>query len=433
MLALLRRPWTWGALLLVIVIVVVVILATGCGDDEAESVIGDIQRSPDTPIVIPADEPIIVGVSAALTGPTETLGIDILDAVVVGVERWKAENGSTILGHAIEVHAEDDGCFEADITARAAGHLLSGEDGHQLLPGLVGVIGPACSDGAERAIPIYAQAGVVMISGTATRTDLAPDQPEPKFFFRTAFTNANEGAEQARYVIARLDGETVYVIDDGTLFSEDLADAAQTGLEERGRTVTRESIDVRAVDFSALAGLIAGDSPDVVIFEGFNPGAALLYRQLRDAGYSGPFIGSDAAVSSDFIEPLGPLAEGAVFGGCSLALPNDQGEIDSRLKEFLADYVEIIGHEPDIAFPGQLADAVTILLDALAQVAQEQPDGSLVIQPLELRDAVSTPELLVGLSGAIAFDENGDRVGQAEGVGLAVCKVGGGRFIRIEY
>ncbi|MCH8890024.1 MAG: branched-chain amino acid ABC transporter substrate-binding protein, partial [Myxococcales bacterium] len=250
-----------------------------------------------------------------LSGPTETLGIDILDAVVVGVERWKAENGSTILGHAIEVHAEDDGCFEADITARAAGHLLSGEDGHQLLPGLVGVIGPACSDGAERAIPIYAQAGVVMISGTATRTDLAPDQPEPKFFFRTAFTNANEGAEQARYVIARLDGETVYVIDDGTLFSEDLADAAQTELEESGRTVTRESIDVRAFDFSALAGLIAGDSPDVVIFEGFNPGAALLYRQLRDAGYSGPFIGSDAAVSSDFIEPLGPLAEGAVRGG----------------------------------------------------------------------------------------------------------------------
>ena len=123
MLALLRRPWTWAVLLGLVVIVVIVVVAASGGDDEAESAITDIERSPDTPIVIPAGEPIVVGVSAGLTGPTETLGNDGLDAVVVGVELWKAANDDTIGGHEIEVHAEDDGCFEADITARAAGHL----------------------------------------------------------------------------------------------------------------------------------------------------------------------------------------------------------------------------------------------------------------------------------------------------------------------
>ncbi len=270
----------------------------------------------------------------------------------------------------------------------------------------------------------YAEAGIVMISGSATRTDLTLNQPESNFFFRTAYTNANEGQLQARYVIARLDADTTYVIDDSELYGTDLASSVQQALRLSGRQVTRESIERKTADFSELAGRIAADNPDVVIFAGFNPEAALLYRQLRDAGYTGPFISDDGAVSEpDFIAPLGELSEGALFAGCSLTLP----------EEFLADYVKIIGHEPETAFPAQVADAVTILLDALAQVAEEGEAGSLVINPLELRDAVSTPELVFGVSGAIAFDENGDRVGQGEAVGLTMCEVEGGEFVNFDF
>ncbi len=125
---------------------------------------------------------------------------------------------------------------------------------------------------------------------------------------------------------------------------------------------------------------------------------------------------------SDFIEPLGELAEGAVFAGCSLTLP----------EEFLSNYVSIIGSEPETPFPAQLVDAVTVLLDAVAQVAEEQADGSLVIDPLELRAAVAEAEL-AGVSGAVAFDENGDRVGEGAAVGLQMCRVDGGRFVNFDF
>jgi branched-chain amino acid transport system substrate-binding protein len=391
------------------------LMAGACGEEEEEEGAGVITRDPQTPVVVAAGEPIIVGVSAALTGPTKMQGTESRDAAVVGVERWKEANGDQIKGHDIEVRAADDGCFEADITALAAERLLGVE-------GLVGVIGPMCSDGAAAVIPTYAEAGVVMISGSATRTDLTLNQPESKFFFRTAYTNAGEGDLQARYVITGLEAATAYVIDDSEAYGEDLADAAQEALEESGHAVTRGSIVPGAVDFSDLAGRIASDSPDVVIFEGFNPEGAHLFRQLRDAGYSGPFVGSDGTLSApDFIEPLGELAEGVVFAGCSLTLPED----------FLADYVEIIGGEPTTAFPAQYADAATILLDAVAEVAVEQADGSLVIYPLELRDAVSTPKLLAGVSGTIAFDENGDRLAQS--TGLVMCKVEGGQFVNFSF
>ena len=178
-----------------------------------------------------------------------------------------------------------------------------------------------------------------------------------------------------------------------------------------------------SADFSELAGRITDDNPDVVIFEGFNPEGALLYRQLRDAGYGGPFVSGDGVASvPDFIHPLGEQAEGVVFAGCMPTLPED----------FLADYIEIHGQAPTTAFAGHMADAVCILLDAVAQVAVEE-NGSLVVDPMELRGAVSNPRLLFGISGIIAFDENGDRVGNAETIGLEMCEVKNGEFIPLSF
>ena len=429
MLALLRSPWTWAVLLGIVVIVVIVLVTSGGGDDEAVSAITDIERSPDVPIVIPAGEPIVIGVSGPLSGPTETFGIEGRQAAAVGVELWKAANGDTIDtwssgGHAIEIHAEDDGCFDADITLRAAGHLLYGRDDHRPLPGLVGIIGPTCSDGASRVVAVYAQAGIVMISGSATRSDLTTSQTSPEFFFRTAYSNSQEAALQARYVINELGANTAYVIDDNERYGTDLANSLQARLRGGGVEVTRESINVAEdVDFSDLAGRVTSDNPDVVVFAGFNPEGALIYRQLRDAGYGGTFLSGDGVVSvSDFIEPLGELAEGVVFAGCSLTLP----------EEFLSDYVRIIGSEPETPFPAQFVDAVTVLLDAVAQVAEEQADGSLLIDPLALRAAVATAEL-PGVSGAVAFDENGDRVGEGAEVGLQMCRVEGGRLVNFDF
>jgi len=74
--------------------------------------------------------------------------------------------------------------------------------------------------------------------------------------------------------------------------------------------VRRETIQRGAVDFSTWPG-DRRRQPGFVGFDGFNPEAALFYRQLRDAGYRGLFGGGDAAASvATFILPVGePLAE----------------------------------------------------------------------------------------------------------------------------
>ena len=224
---------------------------------------------------------------------------------------------------------------------------------------------------------------------------------------------------------------TAYLIDDGESYGQDLAEAARRTLESNGVAVTRESIRRGDVDFSGLAKRIATANPGFVGFAGFNPEAALLYRQLRDAGYSGPFGAGDAAASVlTFVDPVGAqAAEGVYFVGCSPSLPDD----------FRSDYKKIHGSEPQAsAFTAQYADATTILLDAVAQVAEEQGDGSLRIDPARLRDAVRATNREDGVSGHLAFDEYGDRTSsasdlteQAQDLGLAACQVHDGKLVQL--
>ena len=377
-------------------LIVLSLAMAACGDDadDTNGGNGGITRGPETPIIIAADEPIIIGISTALTGgPVGVRGAEYRDAAVTAIDRWKRANGSQIGGHDIEVRAEDDGCSASGVTEVAAERLLG-------LAGLVGVIGPQCSGGSAAVIPTYAEAGVVMISGSATTTGLTLDQPEGDFFFRTAYRNDLEGTLIGLFLIAY---ERAYLIDDGGTYAEDLASNAQEIAEEGGVSVTRESIAVGTVDFSELAARITAAAPDFVGFTGFNPEAALLYRQLRDAGYDGLFGAGDGAASqTGFVEPVGAAAEGVLFAGCTFPLSAD----------FLAEFDKLHGYEPTAAFPAQYADAATILLNAVAQVAEEQADGSLVIDPIKLRDEVRSTALTAedALSGTIAFDENGDRV-----------------------
>lgn len=398
--------------------------ACGGGADKAAVEPPPIERGPDIPIVVAAEAPIVVGVSSALTGPVGARGSEYRDAAILAVNRWKETNGDQIAGHEIVVQAEDDGCTEADITVGAANRLLA-------RGGLVGVVGPQCSAGAEAAIPVYNAAGVVAISGSATRTNLTVNQPESRFFFRTAFRNQFEGALTGQFIAEDLEARSVLIVDDGEPYGTDLAMSVAGELTERAVDVQVVSVRQGQADFGTLAARIARIKPDFVGFAGFNPEAALFYRQLRDAGYAGPFGAGDAAASErDFVAPVGAgLAEGVYFAGCSLVLPED----------FVADFHDLSGQAPAAAFVAHYADAATILLRAVVAVVEPQADGSLSIDPAALRDAVRATDLGAGgFSGHVRFDQLGDRTSAATDIdkrsldlGLAGCQVKSGQLVQI--
>jgi branched-chain amino acid transport system substrate-binding protein len=419
----LRQSRAWR---LVALVALMAALVAGCGDDgEDEAAPPETVNGTDArgPIVVEPGQPIIVGVSSALTGPVGERGTEYRDAVILGVRRWREANGDTILDHPVEVYSEDDGCTEADQTAVAARRLIA-------TPGLVGVLGPQCSAGAAAVLPAYAQARVIAISGSATATALTIGQAGGGFFFRTAFRNDLQGNVVGDFVAETLRAQRVFLVDNGETYGQDLASTTERFLADNGIAVTRSTAPQGTVDFSELAREIAGAKPDAVGYAGFNPDAALFYRQLRDVGYAGAFGAFDAAASvREFVAPLGEIAEGVYFAGCAIELPED----------FRTAFAEVHGSEPAASFNGQYADATRVLLDAVAATAEPRADGGLEIDRAQLRDAVRGIAIADGLTGAIRFDANGDRASrssdpgeQADDLGLVGCRVDDGQLVQIE-
>ena len=399
-------------------IALIVLMAVLGGSDEAEifEPPESVSRAPDAALIIPAGEPIVLGFSGPLTGPLTTGNFDA-DAAIAGVLRWKELNGDLIHGHPVDLVGEDDGGTEEDVAIVAATLLLE-------RPRLVAIVGPSFSAAAEATIETYARAGVVMISGSATATGLTLSQPQPTFFFRTAFTNADQGPLQGDLLIERIGVGTAFIIDDGEAYGLDLADSAQAHLTAAGWDVQRDSIAPNTVDFTELVGRVISAGSEAVVFEGFNPEGALLLAQLRDAGYEGLFVAGDGVASERaFLQVLGDTAEGALLTGCPQELPTDF----QRLWQAGGG-----GDAPVSSLLSNTADAAYVLMDAVARVAVPQTDGTLVIDPLALRAAIAETDIVGWASGQrVVFDDRGDRGGDAQEAGLIPCEVRDGRFVEV--
>jgi branched-chain amino acid transport system substrate-binding protein len=359
-------------------------------------------------IVIRRGQPIKIAVSAALSGDQSNLGTDIAGAAELAL----ATGAGTIRGHAVTIVRRDDGCTDAE-KAIGVARTLVGEDG------VAGVIGPMCTTGAQAANSVYEQAAIVHIAASATRVELS--RQNEQYFFRTAWNDGAQAASQAGYAASSLQAATVTVIDDGEPYGQGLGDDFVEAFESlSGRVLSRERIARGSTDFSALSKQIKSANPDAVVYEGLDPEGLLIVKALREAGYSGFFIGGDALLSvRDFAGLGGTAVEGAIVSGG--AVPDDAFNEKFRTK---------FDHLPATPFVLQSYDAVTALMTALASVATEGTSGDLTIDRAQLAAALRE-QTLRGLTGPISFDANGDRKGDTPAeFGLVIYRVFSGKFVR---
>ncbi len=283
--------------------------------------------------------------------------------------------------------------------------------------GIAGVVGPMCTMGAQAANPLYEAAGLVHISPSVTRTDLSAQSE--RYFFRMAWRDDVQGHVQSQYATNTLHARSVALIDDGSPYGKELADAFAAAFQRSGGDVlSRDRIDPAATDFSALANRVKGATPDAVAFEGLNPAAVLLLKALHEAGFTGAFIAPDGVLNvHDFIVAGGQTTEGAFLTG---------GPTPSDL--FVAHFQERFHRAPATPFVLQAHDAVTALLTAIESAGVEEKSGQLVIDRAKLAGALRGQQL-TGFTGPIQFDENGDRRSDTPGgAGLIVYRVTNGRF-----
>ena len=159
---------------------------------------------------------------------------------------------------------------------------------------VLGVVGPAGSQEVVATTPVFKNAGLAFVSGSATRTTLT-DGSRRSFFFRTAPPDAQQSTDVANYMTGKLKARSAFIIDEQNAYSTGLADEVGAKLKAKGVNVTRESVNNQTQpDYSSLIAKIPSSVGVVYLPWQLPPRAQAFGRQMKQLGKSSvKLFGSD--------------------------------------------------------------------------------------------------------------------------------------------
>jgi len=331
----------------------------------------------------PAGVEIRIGHVGPLTGGIAHLGKDNENGARLAVEEANAA-GIKIDGKEVKFTflAEDDQADPKTGTT-VAQKLVDAK--------VAGVVGHLNSGTSIPASPIYAQAGVPVISGSATNPKLT--EQGFKSQFRVVGRDDQQGPAIASYLATTKKPKLVAVIDDATAYGEGIANEVEKTLKAANiKVLPREKGTDKTTDWKAVLTKLRGRSPDAVFYGGMDATGGPLLKQGRELGIKAVFSFGDGACTDKMKELAGDAAEGML---CSQAgIPPQAAD-----KKFLEAYKKKFNMAPILYAPFTY-DAANLLIAAMQKANSADPKKYL-------------PELqridFTGATGKIAFDDKGDR------------------------
>jgi len=317
-----------------------------------------------------------------LSGGEAQTGIDEQNAVKFAIELYNATNPEKKIEL---VSADDQG--DGTVAAGVAPGIANDES-------IVAVVGPAYSGATIASLPYYKEAGMPLISPSATKVSLTDPAAAGEFggpvFHRIPATDKIQGPALGKLAISGVAAPKVFVVDDQTAYSVGLVEYLVPSLP-KGALVGTDSTKNDTADFAPTVAKIKSKGANVVIYTGYYSQAAVLVKQLRDGGYKGIFAGGDGVLNSEFAVLGGAAAEGARLTGATVPL----GELSADLA---AKFKESQGVEPGV-YAAESFDAANIIIEAIKAGNTTRETIMAYIKSVSY----------VGVGGqAISFDANGD-------------------------
>ena len=357
--------------------------------------------------VIPPGETIKIGMAGPMSGPYASFGVDISRAGEMAVEDfgeyldWQFE---LVVGD-----TQGDPANAPDLAREWASD-----------PTLVAVAGHIFSGETMAALPIYEEAGLPMLSPSATNPDLT--RQGSRVFNRVAFTDVVQARSAAEYLYATLGIQRLAVMHDGEPYGQALAELTADNFESAGgRVVARETITPGREDYSEVLAGVAGRNPQALYYGGYDAEAAVLINQMSEAGLEDViFFGCDGTFGEALLEATGESGEGVY--STTLIPP-----VTEARRAFDEAFEERWGVAPgaDSPFTWNGYDAVGALIAAVKRVALLGGDGNLYVPRGALVEAVRSLSGYPGLSGEITCD----RVGECSTSGPTFYVIRGGEWV----
>jgi len=331
-----------------------------------------------------------VATQSPLSGGQSLLGVDIKNGAALALEQLGGP--LTDMGFTLELAPYDDqatpdvGVANAkNIVADSAilcgvGHLNSGvmipssEEYHTA--GLA-FVSPANTN------PVVTTRGYAEVNRVVGRDDVQAPVAEA-------------------YAFNELGAKSVYIIHDKTAYGQGVAEFFRGAAEKDGLDVLGFEGTEETANFDAIVTPLLAANPDVVFFSGIYNQAGVFFKQARDAGYEGTFMGTDGMDASD----LAALAGDALTKGGGMVYTSVAGPAAAYPKaaKFATDFAAKFGATPQ-PFAAQAYDSMGVCLTAIKNAADAA--GGKVPTREAVRDAIRALSY-EGLTGTISFDSIGD-------------------------
>ena len=367
----------------VVAMVVMALMITGC--TKKEEAVGAIK----------------VGVAGPHSGDLASYGIPTVKAAELVVEKVNAAGG--VLGRPVELIVEDDVC-KPEVATNTATKLVS--------DGVAVVLGHICSGATKAALGIYNDAGIIVMSPSATNPGLTQSGDYPNFF-RTIASDDTQAKLGAEFTVGTLGAKKIAVLHDKGDYGKGYAEFARKYLEamkgEGVEVVLFEGITPGAVDYSAIVQKIGKSGAEAVVYGGYHPEASKIVTQMKKKMMDIPFVSDDGVKDVTFIKVAGDFAEGVYASG-----PMDVSDLP-LYKDAVEAHKAKYGEDPGAFFKEGYAASLA-LLNAIEKAGST--DYAAVEKALRT-EYVDTPV------GPISFDEKGDAIG----VGFSMYKVINGEYV----
>jgi branched-chain amino acid transport system substrate-binding protein len=349
----------------------------GCGKEEPKKPAVVVVAPP------PPSIEIKIGHVGPLTGAIAHLGKDNENGARLAIDEANAAKIKIDGKDAKFIFVAEDDQADPKVGTTVAQKLVDAK--------VAGVVGHLNSGTSIPASPIYSQAGIPVISGSATNPKLT--EQGFKTQFRVVGRDDQQGPAIASYLAVLKKPKLVAVIDDATAYGEGIANEVEKTLKAANiKVLPREKGTDKTTDWKAVLTKVKGKNADAVFYGGMDATGGPLLKQGRELGVKAVFSFGDGACTDDMTKLAGAAADGLL---CSQAgLPPQAAD-----PKFLDAYKKKYNVDPIIYAPFTY-DAANLLIDAMKRANSADP-------------AKYLPELAKsnykGATGQISFDEKGDR------------------------
>ena len=322
---------------------------------------------------------------SASGGKKEILGMQYANSLVPEVTL----GGQT---YKIELVYGDNGST-TDKAPSAASSLVSA--------GVSVVLGSYGSGVSMAGGPKFEEAGIPAIGVTCTNPNVTAGN---SYYFRICFLDNFQADVLANFAMSKFEAKTAYCLgESGNEYDQGLVAFFKQVFEANGGKVITDSFPTGNSDFGSYLSKAKSEGADVIFTPVSIAYAVQIIKQAASLGLEIPFLGSDTLDDNMVLDAI---------KGTDLQLyvstfyqEGGSAEFDAGIKKYIADNSEALaangGNDTISAVTAMGYDAYFVALEAMKKA--DSADKAALMQIL--------PSVTyTGVSGAIAFDEQGDAV-----------------------